>query len=113
MPGQRHGVEVADLDLADLKTVREWGQRAQDFGHPLDVLVNNAGVVCEVGGQEVVARQMQNGLQGPLRLTGKRMREGRWWASANDDHGPCTGACASACLSQQRSQQDTGTCTQE
>ena len=42
MPSAR-GVEVATFDLADLGSVRAWAQRAQDFGLPLDVLVNNAG----------------------------------------------------------------------
>ncbi len=42
MPDAR-GVEVAVFDLADLASVRAWAQRAQDFGLPLDVLVNNAG----------------------------------------------------------------------
>lgn len=37
------GVELAIFDLADLASVRAWAQRAQDFGLPLDVLVNNAG----------------------------------------------------------------------
>ena len=37
------GIELAIFDLADLNSVREWGKRAQDFGLPLDVLVNNAG----------------------------------------------------------------------
>jgi NAD(P)-dependent dehydrogenase (short-subunit alcohol dehydrogenase family) len=37
------GIEVTVMDLADLSSVRAWAQRAQDFGHPLDVLVNNAG----------------------------------------------------------------------
>lgn len=44
MPGSEGGIELAALDLADLATIREWGQRARDFGLPLDVLVNNAGV---------------------------------------------------------------------
>lgn len=34
------------MDLADLGSVRAWAQRAQDFGHPVDVLVNNAGVMA-------------------------------------------------------------------
>lgn len=37
------GIELAIFDLADLPSVRAWAQRAQDFGLPLDVLVNNAG----------------------------------------------------------------------
>ena len=40
------GVEVAEFDLADLASVRAWASRAQDFGLPLDVLVNNAGVMA-------------------------------------------------------------------
>lgn len=34
------------MDLANLASVRDWAQRAQDFGHPLDVLVLNAGRPC-------------------------------------------------------------------
>ena len=45
VPGCR-GVETAIFDLADLGSVREWGKRAQDVGLPLDVLVNNAGVMA-------------------------------------------------------------------
>ena len=40
------GVEVAIFDLADLASVKAWASRAQDFGLPLDVLVNNAGVMA-------------------------------------------------------------------
>ncbi|KAL4459034.1 hypothetical protein ABPG75_013899 [Micractinium tetrahymenae] len=43
---QGRGVELVNFDLADLSSVRAWAQRAQDFGHPLDVLVNNAGVMA-------------------------------------------------------------------
>lgn len=43
---QARGIEVATFDLADLGSVRAWAQRAQDFGLPLDVLVNNAGVMA-------------------------------------------------------------------
>lgn len=45
--GQGGGVEVAPLDLADLATIRDWTQRALDFGHPIDVLVCNAGARWE------------------------------------------------------------------
>ena len=40
------GIELAIFDLADLGSVREWAKRAQDFGLPLDLLVNNAGAGC-------------------------------------------------------------------
>ncbi|EFN53158.1 hypothetical protein CHLNCDRAFT_26048 [Chlorella variabilis] len=46
VPENTRGVEVAVMDLADLGSVRAWAQRAQDFGHPVDVLVNNAGVMA-------------------------------------------------------------------
>lgn len=45
VPGCK-GVEVAVFDLADLASVRAWASRAQDFGLPLDLLVNNAGVMA-------------------------------------------------------------------
>ena len=41
MPGAK--VEVAQLDLGDLATVRNFASRALDKGFPLDVLINNAG----------------------------------------------------------------------
>lgn len=40
------GLEIAQFDLSDLESVRSWAQRAQDFGLPLDVLVNNAGIMA-------------------------------------------------------------------
>ena len=45
VPGAR-GIELAVFDLADLASVRAWALRAQDFGLPLDLLVNNAGVMA-------------------------------------------------------------------
>lgn len=36
-------IETARLDLSDLKSVRAFGREAQDLGHPVDVLLNNAG----------------------------------------------------------------------
>jgi NAD(P)-dependent dehydrogenase (short-subunit alcohol dehydrogenase family) len=45
VPGNR-GVEVATFDLADLASVQAWASRARDFGLPLDLLVNNAGVMA-------------------------------------------------------------------
>jgi NAD(P)-dependent dehydrogenase (short-subunit alcohol dehydrogenase family) len=38
-------LEVRRLDLADLKSVRELAQALEDEGRPIDVLVNNAGVM--------------------------------------------------------------------
>ncbi len=43
-PGAR--VEVRRVDLADLASVREFAQSIVDDGKPLDVLVNNAGVMA-------------------------------------------------------------------
>ncbi len=43
VPGAK--VEVAQLDLGDLATVRDFASRALDKGFPLDVLVNNAGAL--------------------------------------------------------------------
>lgn len=40
------GIEVVTFDLADLESVRSWALRAQDVGTPLNVLVNNAGVMA-------------------------------------------------------------------
>ncbi len=44
--GARGTVEVASLDLASLASVRALSQRLRDEGRPLDVLVNNAGVMA-------------------------------------------------------------------
>ena len=42
MPAAR--VEAVALDLADLESIRSFGQKARDAGRPLDVLCNNAGM---------------------------------------------------------------------
>eukprot|EP00891_Asterochloris_glomerata_P004610 jgi/Astpho2/4610/Aster-00184 len=39
-------VESLSLDLADLQSVRDLANRCLDMGHPLDVLINNAGVMA-------------------------------------------------------------------
>ncbi|GAB4823373.1 hypothetical protein N2152v2_010419 [Parachlorella kessleri] len=39
-------LEVAVFDLADLSSVRDWANKALSFGFPVDVLVNNAGVMA-------------------------------------------------------------------
>ena len=39
-------VEVAILDLANQASVKDFAKRALDIGAPLDVLVNNAGVMA-------------------------------------------------------------------
>ena len=41
MPGAK--VEVCQFDLGDLQSVRDWANKALDFGHPVSVLVNTAG----------------------------------------------------------------------
>ena len=40
-PGAK--VEAVQLDLTDLDSIRSFSQKALDAGHPLDVLLNNAG----------------------------------------------------------------------
>ncbi|CAL8470625.1 g10167 [Coccomyxa elongata] len=44
LPGAR--VEAVPLDLTDLSTIRSFANKALDGGRPLDVLVNNAGVMA-------------------------------------------------------------------
>ena len=44
VPGAK--VEVAILDLANQASVKDFAKRALDIGAPLDVLVNNAGVMA-------------------------------------------------------------------
>lgn len=46
VPQNTAGVEVATFDLANLSSVHAWASRAQDFGHPLDCLILNAGVMA-------------------------------------------------------------------
>ena len=41
MPGAK--AEAVPLDLGNLASVRALAQKCLDSGHPLDVLVNNAG----------------------------------------------------------------------
>ncbi|EIE22630.1 NAD(P)-binding protein [Coccomyxa subellipsoidea C-169] len=43
LPGAK--VEAVSLDLADLSTIRSFATKALDGGRPLDVLVNNAGML--------------------------------------------------------------------
>jgi NAD(P)-dependent dehydrogenase (short-subunit alcohol dehydrogenase family) len=40
------GTELAILDLASLDSVREFAARELESGHPIDVLINNAGVMA-------------------------------------------------------------------
>ncbi len=40
------GVEVVQVDLADLGSIHSFAARAVDVGKPLDVMVNNAGVMA-------------------------------------------------------------------
>ena len=44
VPGAR--VEVGDLDLASLQSVRGFAKKIIDRGRPLDVLINNAAVMA-------------------------------------------------------------------
>ncbi|NLU80128.1 SDR family NAD(P)-dependent oxidoreductase [Micromonospora sp. HNM0581] len=40
------GVEVDELDLADLDSVRHFADRVLAAGHPIDILINNAGIMA-------------------------------------------------------------------
>ncbi|MBX7268645.1 SDR family NAD(P)-dependent oxidoreductase [Micromonospora sp. Llam7] len=40
------GVEVDELDLADLGSVRNFADRVLDTGRPIDILINNAGIMA-------------------------------------------------------------------
>ncbi|MEW2432271.1 oxidoreductase [Micromonospora sp. NPDC047644] len=40
------GVEVDELDLADLGSVRNFADRVLDAGRPIDILINNAGIMA-------------------------------------------------------------------
>jgi NAD(P)-dependent dehydrogenase (short-subunit alcohol dehydrogenase family) len=40
------GTELATLDLASLASVREFAARQLDLGRPIDILINNAGVMA-------------------------------------------------------------------
>ncbi|KAK9904189.1 hypothetical protein WJX75_006317 [Coccomyxa subellipsoidea] len=44
LPGAK--VEAVPLDLADLSSIRSFASKALDGGRPLDVLINNAGVMA-------------------------------------------------------------------
>lgn len=44
MPGAK--VEIGIVDLASQASVKDFARRALDIGAPLDVLVNNAGVMA-------------------------------------------------------------------
>ncbi len=40
------GVEVDELDLADLDSVRNFADRVLESGRPIDILINNAGIMA-------------------------------------------------------------------
>ena len=42
----RGSVEVEELDLADLASVRAFAARVLDAGRPVDLLINNAGIMA-------------------------------------------------------------------
>ncbi|VVJ17976.1 probable oxidoreductase/Short-chain dehydrogenase [Amycolatopsis camponoti] len=69
-PGAR--VEVRRIDLADLASVREFADGLVDGGRPLDLLVNNAGVMTPPRRLETVdgfELQMGSNYLGPFALT--------------------------------------------
>lgn len=43
--GRPEAARFAPLDLADLSSVAEFGKRAQAAGRPIDLLINNAGIM--------------------------------------------------------------------
>lgn len=43
--GRPEAARFAPLDLADLASVAEFGRRMQDDGRPIDLLINNAGIM--------------------------------------------------------------------
>lgn len=68
VPGAK--VEVALLDLANLSTVRDFANKALDVGKPLDILINNAGmlkdtVILIVKHAEICARCRRHGAAQP------------------------------------------------
>ncbi len=64
----RGPVEVAELDLADLSSVRAFGERWSD---PIDILVNNAGVMAvpEARSADGFELQLATNHLGPFALT--------------------------------------------
>lgn len=56
------GIEVVTFDLADLESVRSWALRAQDVGTPLDVLINNAGVMATPESYTAQGHELQFGV---------------------------------------------------
>lgn len=67
------GTELAILDLASLASVREFAARQLDGGRPLDVLINNAGVMAPPKRQETAdgfELQFGTNVLGHFALTG-------------------------------------------
>ncbi|MDQ2896327.1 MAG: SDR family NAD(P)-dependent oxidoreductase [Actinomycetota bacterium] len=62
------GVTVDELDLGDLDSVRALGARVLDAGRPIDILINNAGIMAtpeariEMGGVQVESQFATNHL---------------------------------------------------
>lgn len=62
------GVTVDELDLGDLDNVRSFGGRVLDAGRPIDILINNAGVMAtpeariRMGGVQVESQFATNHL---------------------------------------------------
>ncbi|MDW5267223.1 MULTISPECIES: oxidoreductase [Acidobacteriaceae] len=67
------GTELALLDLASLASVREFAARQLDLGHPIDILINNAGVMAPPTRQQTVdgfELQFGTNVLGHFALTG-------------------------------------------
>lgn len=67
------GTELAILDLASLASVREFAARQLDLGRPIDILINNAGVMAPPTRQQTVdgfELQFGTNVLGHFALTG-------------------------------------------
>jgi NAD(P)-dependent dehydrogenase (short-subunit alcohol dehydrogenase family) len=85
--------ELRQLDLSDLRTVKDLGKAMCDEGKPLDVLVNNAGVMAcpEMATKDGFEYQLGVNHLGHFALTA-----GLWPLLSHPDR--CAACCLPTCL---------------
>jgi NAD(P)-dependent dehydrogenase (short-subunit alcohol dehydrogenase family) len=62
LPAGAGAVEVLELDLAHLESVRAFAERFLATGRPLHILVNNAGVMATPLGKTAQGHELQSGI---------------------------------------------------
>jgi NAD(P)-dependent dehydrogenase (short-subunit alcohol dehydrogenase family) len=81
----RARVTTTDLDLASLESVRALGDRLLADGRPVDILINNAGVMTPPRDPGRVRAAIRNQLPGPLRADRPHLPAAARGIRAGDD----------------------------